>query len=650
MKQKLVDRTGLIVLAAAFIAFVALNQWLFHSFRLDLTENKIYSVSDGTQKILQSLDNEVVLDLFFSKSVMKDNPQIKNYAQRVTELLQEYVGYSDGNLVLNIIDPEPFSEAEDAAAANGLQKIPGPGGDDWFLGLVVRNGDKKEVLPFLHPERERFLEHEVSQAIYKAAQEKMPVVGLIDGLQINGGFDFIARRQKEAWTSIEQLKQLYQIKSLSGDEENFDGIDLLMVVQPSNMSEKARYAIDQYVLGGGKVIMFVDPVADSARQSSNPMAAQGKVDDLNMLFEQWGFKIDLTKVLADKANAYAVQPDPRKPAVPHLGLIGFHQPNFDSEDIIMADLENVNWGTSGVIEALENSDITFRPLMTSSAESALLDADKFAMLTDPKTLLDGFEVDDKQYVVAASVSGLAKTAYPNGIPQVSTDAEESDEEGESNEANLTESDEVAESSDSETSEYVLPENHLVESKQPFQLLIIADTDILTDGMWVQVQNFFGQRMAQAFADNGSFLINSVDTMLGSKDLIGLRSRGQYSRPFERVEALRAKAGEAFLAKEAELQQQLTETENQLAELESSVNDKGELTLTPEQEQALVDFQHQKLRIRKELRNVRHQLDKDIQQLGGQLKFLNTLAVPIMLIVFAVAIARSRRRLRAQLSQ
>jgi ABC-type uncharacterized transport system involved in gliding motility auxiliary subunit len=663
MIRKVLDRSGLLVLAIGFVVFVSVNQWLFKSWRLDLTENQIYSVSDGTKNIINGLQQPIKLKLFFSESVMQDDPFFRNYAQRVEELLEEYVAINDQNLSLEVIDPEPFSEAEDLANSVGLQEMPGPAGDAWFLGLVIEGKNKQEVLPFFHPDKEKFLEYDISQAIYKAAQVNKPVIGLIAGLQVNGGFDFMARRQTPAWTVFEQLKQLYDIKTLTGDEEQFEGIDLLMLVQPSSLSDQARYAIDQFVLSGGKTLLFYDPIADSSK-SANPMMPggdQGQVDDLSMLLTQWGVSVDLTKVVADKKHAYAVQTDRRSAPIPHLGLIGYGPENFDPNDVISAELEGVNWGSMGAIEAIEGATTQLHALVTSSADSGLIDAETMRTATDPKTMLSAYKADDKRYVVAARISGDAKTAFPNGIPQVKesdqTDGEEQSGESEQAEGDLNAASEAAEPEDAdstqgehETSEYVLPEGHLAQSSRPIQVMLIADTDLLTDSMWVQVSNFFGQQLAQAFADNGSFVVNAIDNMVGSSDLIGLRSRGQYSRPFERVEAIRAAAGEQFLQKEAELQQQLTETETKLAELQSAKNEDGQLELSAEQKKALADFQGQKLQIRKDLRNVRHQLDKDIEALGSQVKVLNIIGMPIMLIVFAIVIGRSRRKLRAEMSR
>ncbi|MCO7226761.1 Gldg family protein [Pleionea sp. CnH1-48] len=614
-KNKLFSRLGFVLLAVTFVSAIMINQWLFKGVRLDLTENGLYSVSEGTENILVSIDEPINLYFFFSEKATSDEPGIRSYATRVRELLEEYQSLSYDKIRLHVIDPEPFSEDEDRATEFGLQAVAkNTQGDDIYFGLAGTNSvDDKQVMPFFHPDKEAFLEYDISKLIYQLNQAKKPKIGLIDGVSANGGMDMLSRQPKPRWVILEQMSQLFDIQALDKDIDAIsEDINTLLLIQPKGLTEKAMYAIDQFVLRGGRLIVFNDPSASVDRapaSQQNPFPRILPGQDLNKLFNAWGFNLDINKVVLDNDAGMFLNTDGR--AQKFLSILSMGEARMDKSSLLISGLESINFDGVGAIEPLDQESISISPVITSSQNSMTVDSERLSFLPDPSVLNKDFVADDKQYIIAAHIKGQFKSAFENSV---------SEEQKES---------------------------HLSTSTGEANIFVVADVDVLSDRLWVQVQNVFGQQFASAFADNGDFFFNLVDVMSGSSDLIGLRGRGRYSRPFELVNNLRLQAEAQFLSKEEELKQRLEETETQLAELQASVDEQGAMVLSPEQEKAIAEFQQQKLQIRKELRLVQHQLARDIEALGNQLAFINAFFVPIVLVVLALVSMLLRRRLLTQ---
>ena len=585
-----------------FVLVLLLSQLIFKGARVDLTEQNIYSLTQGTENIVKGLEGDVTLNLFYSDKVTKDITSLRSYANRVEELLQEYVLLSDGKLTLNVIDPVPFSEEEDQAAEAGLQAVPLKTGDDIYFGLQATSSKGNEsVIAFFQPDREPFLEYEISELLYRLNQTTLPVVGLLTGLDMRGGFDMQSGAPTPPWVVFDQLDQLYDVRWVDDQPEVIDPeIELLIVAQPDALDETGLYAIEQYVLGGGKLMVFVDPKAES--QQTDPMEEFAGINVFGPLFEQWGIAYDQNQVVIDAQYGLTVSMGPSQPPVRHLGLLGVQVDGLNPNEVVTAELETLNFASSGFLKAKEDAKAAFEALVYSSAVSQSVDINKYNFAKDPRQLMQGFNPTGQSYVLAARISGPAQSHFEKA-PAVIEGAKE----------------------------------HIAESEN-INVLVIADTDVLTDRLWVQVQNFFGQRIVQPWADNGAFAQNMVEQFLGSDDLIDIRSRGRFTRPFEVVEDLKQAAQDQYYENEQALQQQLDETEKRLAELEEQ-RDKDTLTLSPEQQATLNGFQQEKLRIRKALRDVRHELDKDIEGLGTWLKVLNIAILPIILTLILLVLAQ-----------
>ena len=588
---------SLLGLVAAFFLFTLVNNLMLGSVRLDLTENGLYSVSDGTREVIADLEEPVNLYFFFSEKASKDLTALRAYSQRVREMLEEYQLLAGSKINLHIVDPEPFSEQEDQAAEFGLQSVPvNQAGEALYFGLAGTNAlDGQVVLPFFQPDREAFLEYELTKLIYNLSAVEKPTVALYSELKVEQSVDPRSFQPTPGWVFMDQLKELFQIEKI--DELSLSAIgtaELLLLIHPGTLEDAALYAVDQHVMSGGKLIVFVDPLAETVPPGTSVLS--GSSSELNRLTATWGVSLRDGQVLGDSEAALMVGGVDGAP-VRHLGILGFTNQYFRGDDIVTADLEAINFSTAGILDVDEVDGIDAKSLIASSSVSGSLDVIQFQTLSDPAELQQGFQSTGESYSVAVRLSGKSRSSFPEMSGE---------------------------------------ETHIAETEQ-LNVVIVADTDVLSDRLWVQVQNFFGQQVASAFADNGSFVVNLVENLSGSSALIEVRSRGQFSRPFVVVEELRRIAEAKYLRNAEDLQARLAETDRQLSELESARVDDGLLTLSAEQEAALVNFQSEKLRIRKELREVRHRLDQEIEQLGGKLKFINILLMPLLLTLALLGI-------------
>jgi ABC-type uncharacterized transport system involved in gliding motility auxiliary subunit len=608
---------GLALVGLLFIGIMLLANVLLRGAQLDLTADRLYSVSDGTKNIVKGLKEPVNLYLFFSEPTATPIPQIKNHGVRVRELLETLVARSDGKLTLKVIDPQPFSEEEDRATELGISSVPvGASGDKLYLGLAATNStDGKEAIPYLDYQLEEQLEYDVAKLIQRLSTAKKPVIGWLSSLPMTGNFDMQSGRQSPPWVVYGQLEQLYTLRTLEPGLTAIDNdVDALVLVHPKALPPAALYAIDQFAMRGGHILAFVDPnsQADQAgADPNNPMAQMGadKSSNLDPLFKAWGIEYDPGQVVADLERGLVVPVREGEPPVQHIAVLGLDASSM-TKDVVTAKLDAVNMVTAGSLKAAAGSKLKFEPLMHTSQQAGLLPTSRFAMLSDPSTLRDGFKPSG-ELVVAARVSGDATSAFADGPPAG-----------------------VAPSA-----------NALKASAEPLNVIVIADTDLLGDYTWVQTRNFFGQMIAQPFANNGELAWNAVDNLAGSADLISIRGRAAYSRPFDRVDAIRRSADAKFRSTEQQLEQQLQQTEEQLSKLQTAQPGGNEAILSPEAAQAIERFQQEKLRIRKELRAVKAGLETDIKSLGMKLKLVNILVVPVVFTLLALLVNAWHKRRR-----
>jgi len=617
MKKYILGARGLALVGILFIGITLLSNTLLRGAQVDLTADNLYTVSDGTRNIIRGLKEPVNLYLFFSERAATPMPEIKNYGVRVRDFLEELAARSNGKLTLKVIDPQPFSEEEDRATELGITGMPvSAGGDKLYMGLAATNStDGKESIPFLDYRLDEQLEYDVAKMIYKLSSAKKPVIGWLSSLPMQGDFDMQSGRPRPPWVVYGQLEQLYTVRNLESSITSIDAdIDELVLVHPKQLPPAALYAIDQFAMRGGHILAFVDPNAQSdqaAADPNDPMAqfAADKSSHLEPLLTAWGVDFKSNQVVGDLERGLSVSMRENEAPSQHIAVLGFDAAAL-AKDPITAQLDSINMATAGSLKPIAGSKLKFEPLITTSKQSGLIPAQRFAMMGDPATLRDGFRPTGA-LVVAARISGDAPSAFAAGAPAG-----------------------VSAKPDA-----------LKATAKPLNIVIIADTDLLSDFMWVQTRNFFGQMISQPFANNGELVWNTIDNLAGSADLISIRGRAAYSRPFERVEALRREADSKFHATEQQLEQELQQTEDNLTKLQTAQPGGSEALLSADQAREIERFQGEKLRIRKELRAVKAGLETDIKALGMRMKIYNILLVPVIFVALALLVAAWTRRRR-----
>jgi len=603
--------------------------------RLDLTREHLYTLSRGTQRTLARIEEPITLRFYYSTRLADEVPSYGVYAQRVRELLDQYVAAAHGKIRLEVYNPLPFSDVEDRAVAFGLRGVPlDVAGEQVYFGLAATNStDDQQVIAFFQPERERFLEYDLTKLVHSLAFPKKTVVGLISTLPLEGDMMAMMRgRPSEPMAIMEQLQQLDTVKPLAANIDAIPpDIDVLMLVHPQNLSDKTLFAIDQFVLKGGKSLVFVDPISElqaSHPSQLNPPGAP-TASNLERLFKSWGVAVPAQTVAGDRRDAQRVGvPGSRGSTRPldYVAWLNLKADNLNRTDMITADLSHVMMATSGIIEPIEGAKTTVAPLITTSPDSMKIPAEKLTGLPDVASLLAEFKPDGKRYILAAHVTGPAETAFPDGPPKPPEPAKPEAKEGEPAPATA---------------------DWLKQSAQPINLVVVADTDMLDDRFWLQKQEFFGQRLYVPTANNGDFVANAIEVLAGGDDLVGLRSRGTSARPFEVVERIQRDAQASYSAEERALQARLKDTQAKLASLTGKDQANAPANLSAEQTKAIEEFRADMVQTRRQLRDVQAALRSDIGRLKTGLEFFNIALIPIIVAAAAIVLGALRLRRRTR---
>jgi ABC-type uncharacterized transport system involved in gliding motility auxiliary subunit len=624
--QKLFSGAGLVAVVLLLIAINLAAGLLLKGVRLDMTENRLYTLSEGTKNILGQLDEKITLRFYFSERQFSGMPAMASYGQRVRELLEQYVELADGRIELVIKDPEPFSDEEAEAMHYRLQGVPIDNvGSLAYFGLTgVNAAGGWRALPYFKPEQEESLEYELSGLIHGLANPERPVVGLLSKLPLDGGAANPFLPETPEWFILTQIKRSFDVQDLGDAPVSIpENVDVLMVVHPKQLEEKTLFAIDQYVLGGGRVLVFLDPYAegdqavDTPMEEADPLAGvtSQRASDLGPLLAAWGVELIPHMVAADRRAATRIKSTvggQDRGVVDYVAWLTLREENFSSGDFVSSRLNSLVMGSAGILRKWPGVKTDFTPLVATSDQSMPIDAASIQFFTSPEELLQAYRPGGESLVVAARVSGHVGTAFPEGINGAG--------------------------------------DRLTQSSEPANVIIVADTDMLRDMFWVSFQDYYGRRAALPSADNDTFVINALDNLSGSNDLISLRSRGRSVRPFEKVADLRAAADQDFRGMELLLQEKLSETGHKLKELQKSmVSESGELVMNDAQMEEINRFRAEHIKIRKDLRSVQHALSKDIELLGTRLKMINIGLVPLVVIVLAtiLGVVRMRRAARGQ---
>ena len=628
------------VIAAAAIA-IGINMFAdarLANVQLDLTQGKIYTLSTGTKQILANLKEPVTLRLFYSRQLGSTVPTYGSYADHVREMLRDYAADSNGKVRLEFYDPEPFSDTEDHAMAYGLQGVPlDQGGSQIYFGLAGTNlEDDEQTIPFFQADRERFLEYDLTKLVYDLSNPRRPVLGVMSSLPLDGDPRTMMMTQGrgpggQPYASSVLLRQTNTVKAVPTDAQVIDpDIQLLLVAEARNLSPATQYAIDQFVMRGGKLMAMVDPWSEAmaATPSQTGMPPEDTYSDLKTLFDAWGIKFSPAQVVGDLTGAWRVRAGgaDQMQAVNYVAWFNIRD-GINHDDPATADLQQVTVASSGFLAKAPNASIEFSPLLTSSDRSGPIPLSELKM-PEPAKVLAGFKVDGGPRVIAARVRGVLKSAF-SGPPPLQGDQKR-------------------------------PDNfpaYKAQTDGPANMVVVADSDILADRFWVRVADFFGQQTATPFSDNGPFVANLIGTLAGSDALIGLRSRGDTNRPFALVAEMQSDAEAKFRQTQQTLQQHLDEVQKQLQTLRSggersgaagtADNAKPDAVITPGQRAAIDAARQDVLQTRQKLRAVQLELNRDISRLENEMRIFTIVLVPALMAALAIGMGIVQRRRRAR---
>ena len=609
------NRRGVIGIGLALILFLAVNllaDALLTRDQLDLTEDHLFTLSDGTREVLASIDEPVDLRLYYSDKLDALGPYFSGHAQRVDELLTAYRELSGGKVRIERLDPQPFSPEEDLAVAEGLQGLPiSDDGTLAYFGLSGRNStDDVQVLPYLAPERANILEYDLTRMINDLARPDKTVVAVLGDLPLMGG----QANRFQPWKVLEAMYQFFDVRFLGGKQGKIDDdVEVLMLAQPQDVDLATLYAIDQFVMRGGRVLAFVDPLAEvlAAGGGMNPMAdPEGDaVAALEPLLAAWGVSIPDGQVIGDQNTAQRVSAriGGRQVVVDYLPWLALDQNQIAHDDVVTGELHRINLNSAGSIHGREGATTTIEPLLVSTPDAMEIAADAIRLDPDPTKLLADFKPAGESFTLAARVTGPVKSAYPDGPPEgVEADGE-----------------------------------HLAEARQPLNLILVADADLLADTTWVRAQDLLGQQIVVPVANNGDLAVNALDNLAGTQGLIGLRGRGLVDRPFEVVRAMERRAEQQFRAKEQELQAKIDDTQTKIRQLQDEEQQSG-VILTAAQQDEIENFRGEMITLRQELRGVQRSLREDVERLSTWIKIVNIWAVPVLIALLAIVVALVRR--------
>lgn len=584
------------ILAAAYVLLVlGAARWLGGE-RIDLTHDHLYTLSPGTRDIAAHLQQPIDLTLYFSDRASHNLPQLRAYHQHVLHMLEQIVRRSHGHIHLTRIDPLPFSEDEDRASAAGLTSVRGEGtGEAIFFGLAGRNvsDGRTAAIPFFLPAKEPFLEYDVARLLHDLSVARQPRVAIYSGLPIWPGTDADGNATP-AWSALQQVQQLFDVQRL--DATSLAAVTpgdaaALVLIQPTGMTHADLQAVDRYVQGGGRLLVFVDPDSE---------VAGGEASDLRTLFAAWGVAFDPNRALLDRSRALTVQSPVTGASVRDPSVLGLTGDELNRRDPVTQALSVINIAATGYFGLLPGAAVRLDPLLQSTTEAMVVPTQRVRDAGDPAALYKGYVPDGEHYAIAVRLEGPLPDAFTGDRP----------------------------------------------AQPPARkaaVILVGDTDLLSDRLWVQASPTLGQTLMSPFASNGDFFVNAVDDLTGPSNLIAIRGRAVNERRFTRVDMLRRQADEKFKAKQIELQAELEDTEARLAALKQGEQGRKR---TAAQKAALDQFTQRKLAIRSELRGVQRNLDADIERLSMQLKFIDILLMPIVVTLIGLLYGWWRMRRRA----
>jgi ABC-type uncharacterized transport system involved in gliding motility auxiliary subunit len=623
-------------------------------FRLDLTAEKIYTLSPGTKALLDRIEEPVELDLYFSRSSRTLPIWLKNYAERVREMLGQYVRTAHGKITLRVVDPKPDTPDEEKATAAGVSpQSASSNGEQFYFGLVAIQADQQKVIPALVTDREQFLEYDLSQLLYQVQLLDRPKLGLLSGVPLKPQMDFMAMqsgRTPQNQMVITEWEKTFTIVDVEASADTLPAnLDVLAVIHPQNLSKKLQFAIDQFLLAGKPVFIAVDPSSRYFRARSNQMAMMGGPapnvsSDLPELFKGWGVVYNPQDVVGDPENATQVQISANN-VVSYPIWLNLNKDSLNATALPTSQLESMLLVEAGSLSLRDGTGLTFTPLIESSPLSGSLPG-MVVNMSQPDELGRQITASGKK-VLAALIQGKFKSAFPDGLQLETVGKEAAAPDDKS--AGAAKPDAAKAPNPADQKSAAAPESPaktaptLKASSAKSTLIVIADTDWLFDDYSVRKMNFLGTSAAEPINDNLDFAANTLDFLSGSQDLISIRGKGISLRPFKVVHEMEVKAQQQYQEQLTGLEAQLSKVEKQLTELEGKKTDGGRLVATPEITKAIDDFRQQQVKLRAERREIRKSLREGIAALENRLLILNLLGTPVLVVAFGLWFYYRRRK-------
>lgn len=619
LKAVTTTSTGLAVLLVAVVSLNIISSKLL--FRADLTEDKVYSLSDGTRNIIKKLDRDVTVKLFFSRSIKELPIPIKTYATRVEEVLQEYQNASSGRISVEVIDPKPDTDDEEWAQKYGINGVRLPKGDQMFFGVVLIVGTQEIAIPYLDPRREEFLEYDLSEALISTMRKEKVKIGLLSSLPVMGGAPAQQFNQEgdTSWALVNDLKRNFNVEKIetTASEIAFD-FKVVIVLHPKDLGPGTLYALDQYVMQGGRLIVAVDPMSRTDLQiNGEQMRASGQMpkagSDLAPLLAAWDIEYDASKMVGDTTFATQINAGGSMTAYPFF--MSLTDANFAQNSVITGNLKMMLIAEGGAVAHKTDATSKFDPLISLTKDSGTVESQMAAFMM-PADLARDMKTDGKERVVAAMVTGKFKSAYPGGRPAGDGPEGQQQPQGQS---------------------------HKIGSDKETSIVIIADVDLFADNNAVEKFRFGPQTMVRARNDNLNFLFNAADFLGGSEDLIAIRSKGRIARPFSRVAEIQKNAQKRWKTEEEALTSQLTELQKKLGDMQSQRTDGNRFVMNAEQQSEINRFRDEERQVKKRRREVRKSLREDIEKLGHQVVAANMLFVPLAASFLGLGLFMRRSR-------
>jgi len=626
--------TKVLSLALLFVALVLVNYLASRlPFRGDATSQNIYTLSDGTQSLLRKVEEPVVLDFYFSKSANGLPITYKNYAARVQEMLRQYVRASGGRITLNVIDPRPDTPEEERATAAGLQPQQLPTGETVQFGLVATQADQQKVIVSFNPQRESFLEYDLSQLVSSVQTVAKKKLGLITSLPLQApAMDMMMmmqQRQRPTGQMVaEEWGKTFELVAVeAGATELPADLDVLAVIHPQNLTGKLQFAIDQFLLAGKPVFLAVDPASQHFKRQGGQAAMFGGPQpnvssDLPLLLRAYGITYNAQNVVGDIVNATQVQTGAGVVRYPIWLSLGKDSLNRQATPV--SQLNSTLFIESGGF-TIDAQGRTVTPLVETSPSGG--DIPAFSLqFAQPEEIARQLVPSGKK-TIAALVTGKFTSAFPAGAP----------------------ADQPTPAAPGETPKPPTPAPAssstpaLKESSGTSTLFVIADTDWLFDDYSVRRFNFLGVQAAEPLNDNLAFASNSLEFLGGSQDLISIRGKGSSLRPFTVVRQMEVDAQRRYQEQLTALEARINDVQQKLTELQGKRTEGNRLVASPEMQKAIEDFQSQQAVMRGERREIRKALREDIERLENGLLITNLIAPLLLVGAVGFLFHRSRRR-------